>query len=339
MIKKWQILQWFSCITLVLSSFAACAEDTTAYGAELEGFSYPWPINRFEFTSQKQSLQMAYMDIQSDVYKGQTVVLLHGKNFCAATWEDTAKSLSGAGYRVIIPDQIGFCKSSKPTAYQFSFQQLAHNTHLLLRSLSIDAAIIMGHSTGGMLAARYSLMYPSETEQLVMVNPIGLEDWKAKGVPFIGVDGWYQQGLKTTDDKIRNYERATYYNGEWKPSYEKWVQMLAGMYRKPGKDIVAWNSALVYDMIFNQPVYYELKDISVPTLLMIGEKDTTAPGKNLASAAARTKLGNYSQLAEETVHTIPNARLILFPNYGHAPQMQAPEEFHKSLLTNLLNTN
>lgn len=91
MSKKRQFLQWFSCLTLVLSSYAACAEDNPIYGAELEGFSYPWPVKHFEFRSQKQSLHMAYMDLQPDVYKGQAIVLLHGKNFCAATWEDTAK--------------------------------------------------------------------------------------------------------------------------------------------------------------------------------------------------------------------------------------------------------
>ncbi|MDF0533076.1 alpha/beta hydrolase [Shewanella sp. A32] len=320
----------------ILLNGVANAAAKPAYGPELEGFSYPWPVKQFQFESQQQPLHMAYMDLQPTKANGHTVVLLHGKNFCAATWEDTGRSLSAAGYRVVIPDQIGFCKSSKPRTYQYSFQQLAQNTHELLASLSINKAIIMGHSTGGMLAARYSLMYPADTEQLVMVNPIGLEDWKAKGVPFIGVDGWYRQALQTTDEGIRNYERKTYYAGEWQPAYEKWVQMLAGMYRGPGKEIVAWNSALLYDMIYSQPVVYELPDISVPSLLMIGERDTTAPGKNLASAEDRAKLGNYPLLAREAAKRIANAQLVLFPNYGHAPQMQAPAEFHKSLLAHLI---
>ena len=41
-----------------------------------------------------------------------------------------------------------------------------------------------------MLAMRYALMYPQETRQLVLVNPIGLEDWKAKGSPYHGVRGY-----------------------------------------------------------------------------------------------------------------------------------------------------
>ena len=107
-------------------------------------------------------------------------------------------ALSDAGYRVIAPDQIGFCKSSKPEHYQYSFQQLARNTHALLASLGVTNATVIGHSTGGMLAIRYALMYPRETQQLVLVNPIGLEDWKAKGVPSLSVDQWYERELKTT---------------------------------------------------------------------------------------------------------------------------------------------
>ena len=84
-----------------------------------------------------------------------------------------------------------------------------------------------------MLGMRYALMFPDEVEQLVLVNPIGLEDWKAKGVPWQSVDAWYQQELKTTADGIRDYERATYYAGTWAPQYERWVQMLAGHVSRP----------------------------------------------------------------------------------------------------------
>ncbi|RUP15251.1 MAG: alpha/beta hydrolase, partial [Methylobacterium sp.] len=97
------------------------------YGPELEGFAYPFPVERFLFTSQRQPLQMAYLDVRPATPNGRTAVLLHGKNFCAATWESQIRALSAAGYRVIAPDQIGFCKSSKPAAYQFTFRQLAEN--------------------------------------------------------------------------------------------------------------------------------------------------------------------------------------------------------------------
>jgi pimeloyl-ACP methyl ester carboxylesterase len=312
---------------------AAAADDGRAYGAELQGFEYPWPVSYFDFTSQGEALRMAYMDVEpTTVANGKTVVLLHGKNFCAATWQDTIAVLTEAGYRVIAVDQIGFCKSSKPAHYQFSFQQLAGNTRALLASLGIARATMIGHSVGGMLGMRYALLYPDDVEQLVLVNPIGLEDWKAKGVPWQSVDAWYQQELKTTADGIRDYQRSTYYAGTWDEKYERWVQMLAGLYRGPGHDTVSWDMALIDDMAYTQPVFYEFERLRAPVLLMIGDKDTTALGRNLAPPAVRAALGNYPVLAKAAASRFPKARLVEFPDLGHAPQIQAPEAFHKALL-------
>jgi pimeloyl-ACP methyl ester carboxylesterase len=191
---------------------------------------------------------------------------------------------------------------------------------------------MIGHSTGGMLAIRYALMYPGDLDRLVLVDPVGLEDWKAKGEPWHSVDDWDRQELKTSADSIRDYERATYYAGTWKPAYDRWVEMLAGLYRGPGRDAVAWDSALLYDMIYTQPVYYELERIAVPTLLMIGDKDTAAIGKNFAPPDIRATLGNYPLLGKAAARRIPHAKLVEFPSLGHAPQIQAPDEFHKALL-------
>lgn len=123
--------------------------DGPAYGPRLEGFTYPEPVRRYPFVSQRETLEMMYMDVQPVRPNGRTVVLLHGKNFCAATWEDTIGVLSRAGYRVIAPDQIGFCKSSKPERYQYSFQQLARNTHALLESIGVKSATIVGIRPAG----------------------------------------------------------------------------------------------------------------------------------------------------------------------------------------------
>lgn len=308
----------------------------TTYGEQLEGFHYPYPLHHFDFLSQQQSLSMGYMDVKpAQQANGQTVVLMHGKNFCAATWEDTINALSQQGYRVIAPDQIGFCTSTKPARYQYSFQQLAQNTHQLLAQLGVEKAVIVGHSTGGMLATRYALMYPQQTQKLVLVNPIGLEDWKAKGAPWRSVDQWYQRELKLDAAGIKKYEQHTYYSGQWKPEYDKWVQMLAGLNKGPGHEKVAWNSALIYDMIFTQPVYYEFKDLKVPTTLMIGTADTTAIGSDIASPAVKAQLGHYNVLGKQVAQLIPGARLIEFPGMGHAPQMEAPAKFNQTLIDDL----
>ena len=61
---------------------AAAAQDEQAYGPQLEGFEYPWPVAHFSFTSQGEALDMAYLDVKPRAAaNGETAVLLHGKNF------------------------------------------------------------------------------------------------------------------------------------------------------------------------------------------------------------------------------------------------------------------
>ncbi len=312
---------------------APARADPPTFGPELQGFAYPWPVRDYAFASQGEALTMRYMDVApSGPANGRAAVVLHGKNFCAATWEDTIRALAAAGYRVIAPDQIGFCKSSKPERYQYSFQQLAGNTHALLSSLGVKDPLLIAHSTGGMIAARYALMYPNEVSALVLVNPIGLEDWKALGVPWISVDQWIERERATTAARIKAYEQATYYAGGWRPEYDRWVTMLAGLVGGPGHDLVARNLALIDDMIYTQPVVDEFPLIKVPTLLMIGDKDVTAIGKDVAPPAVRAKLGHYPELAQKTKAAIPGAELIEFPDAGHAPQIQDPQRFNAALI-------
>lgn len=329
----------FALFASILSSAGAWASEGEAgnavYDGELSGFDYAYPVSRFEFTSQGVPMRMAYLDVKPETPNGRTVVLMHGKNFCAGTWEGTIEALSEAGYRVVAPDQIGFCKSTKPENYHFSFHQLAANTHSLLANLDIDKATVMGHSMGGMLATRYALMYPDGVEQLVLANPIGLEDWKAKGVPYQGIDQAYQSELKKSAEGIRAYQQSTYYAGHWEPRYDRWVEMQAGMYRGKDRERVAWNQALTFDMVFTQPVVYEFNQLRVPTLLLIGEQDNTAIGKALASEEVKKELGRYEVLGEQAAERIPDATLVEFPDLGHSPQIQAPEKFHKALLEGL----
>jgi pimeloyl-ACP methyl ester carboxylesterase len=311
---------------------APASPKQPVFGPDLQGFDYPWSLHNYAFSSQGETLNMRFMDVPAAAPNGRTAVVLHGKNFCSATWEETIRALTGKGYRVIAPDQIGFCKSTKPERYQYSFQQLAANTHALLASLGVKNVIVIGHSTGGMLAARYALMYPESVSALVLVNPIGLEDWKALGVPALTVDQWTERERGTTADKIRAYEQSTYYAGAWRPEYEKWVTMLAGLAQGPGRDLVARNAGRIDDMIYTQPVVYEFPLIRVPTILMIGDKDTTAIGKDIAPAELRARLGHYPELAQKTKAAIPGAELIEFPDAGHAPQIQEPDRFNEALL-------
>ncbi|MGB7838511.1 MAG: alpha/beta hydrolase [Terrimicrobiaceae bacterium] len=314
----------FVMLLLVLETVCMRAEIPEQFGSRLEEVTYPFPIRMFPFQSQGETLEMAYMDVAPEKPNRRTVLLLHGKNFNGYYWESTVRALAAAGYRVVVPDQIGFGKSSKPRRYQFSFQQLATNTLALLDHLGIGNVSVIGHSMGGMLATRFALMFPERVEKLALIDPIGLEDWK-RIVPYRTVDQWFEGELKVTADQQKRYQMESYYHGDWKPEYERWVRLATGWVSSPDYQTIAWNSALTYDMIFTQPVCYEFADLEMPTLLVVGSLDRTALGKQWASEEVRETLGNYPELAKRAGSLIPECRLEILEGVGHVPQIEAPE--------------
>lgn len=302
-----------------------------ALDPELTNYQYPFPVQFYEADTQGQKLRMAYMDVAAARLNGRAVVLLHGKNFSGAYWARTIRALTAEGFRVIAPDQIGFGKSSKPAAYQFSFQTLTANTRGLLDSLRVEKFVLVGHSMGGMLAVRMALMYPERVERLALVNPIGLEDWKLVA-PYRTVDENFAQELRATPESIREYQRVNYFGGVWKPEYEALTEMLAGWTRHPDYRRVAWDAALTSDMIFTQPVFYELERLTSPTLLIIGQRDRTAIGKDRVPKEVAARMGDYPSLGKAAARRIPGARLVEIPEAGHIPQVDSFQKYSVALL-------
>ena len=317
--------------SLALSGAVATAQ-TVPLGANLERFDYPAPVRWYDAMSQGQPIRMAYLDLAPTVRaNGITVVLLHGKNFCAATWDETARGLAGAGFRVIAPDQIGFCKSSKPAGYQYSFHTMAELTRGLLDRIGAGKIVLVGHSTGGILATRFALLHPDRVATLVLVNPLGLNDTLAEGVPYTDLGKLREEEAKTDAASIKAYQLRNYYHGQWRPAYDRWVAMLAGQYASPDGDTVRDAQARLSDMIETQPVAAELPRLAMPVTLVIGERDLTAFRASSAPPEQRSRIRTVPQAADDAVKHIPNARLIRFADLGHAPQVEAPTRFLDAL--------
>lgn len=290
----------------------------------------PEPLQYMSFRSQGQLLSMAYVYQKPSQPNGQTVLLLHGKNFSSRYWDNTIRFLNSRGYAVIAPEQLGFGSSSKPLCYQFSFQQLAHNTKTLLDTLGITQAIVLGHSMGGMLATRFALMYPAMCTQLILENPIGLEDWKLK-VPYSLIEGEYKKELTKSRQALKDYMIKNYFHGEWKSGYE--VLLDDNERLKKGADSVAYamDMALTSDMICTQPVCYEFKALKVPAVLIIGQEDRTAIGSEKVSPEVAATMGHYPALGKKTAEEIPNCRLIGLDGLGHVPHVENFKAFAQAL--------
>lgn len=339
----------------------ATPEYSTPLGIAMEEYPYPFPVRYLPLEIEGEPVRMAYMDSQSrripivtgipepgtlfdsrgiPIVTGipelgtlfnskRTILLLHGKNFYGSYWENTIRALNGAGYRVIVPDQIGFGKSSKPDI-NYSFDLLAENTLKLLDTLKIDKVAVVGHSMGGMLAVRFTRNYPQRVTHLVLENPIGLEDYRFK-VPPQTTQAQYESELNNTDAaKHRAFLKR--YFVQWKPEYERFIEVRTRITHSGEYPRWARASALTYQMIYQQPVRHEFSLLRVPTLLVIGQEDRTTLGRGTVSEEVLQTLGQYPQLGKAAARDVPDSKLVELPNIGHIPHLEAPDKFHAELL-------
>jgi len=309
---------------------AADSPPREPYGIALEGFAYPYPVHLLPVVNDGEQLSMAYMDVSPAQPNGRTVVLLHGRNFPSSYWAPVIKMLSEAGFRVVVPDQIGFGKSSKPQG-ELHFDNLARNTIALLDHLKIDKAEIVAHSLGGMLGVRIARAYPDRVAHLVLTAPIGLEDYRLYVPPTP------TEKMIETEDKLtaEGYRKQLQTNYAIKLPAEAITPFIDARFNIKGSpDYPRWLRAFVSSgqMIYREPVAHEIPLIALPTLFIMGADDHNAPGRPLAPEALRAKMGQNAELAKALATKMPNARAEVIPNTGHLVFLEAPEKYKELVI-------
>jgi len=294
--------------------------DVTPGSITDEEVPYPYPVSFLPLTLYGQDVRMAYMDVPpAGQPNGRTVVLLHGMNFGGFYFGGPIELLRNAGFRVVVPDQIGFGRSSKPII-PYNFNDMALNTRRLLQSLGITQAAIVGHSMGGMLAARFAASYPDMVERLVIYNPIGLTDPRYE-TAWHTADDAYKATMAQTHDQLYQMFYAgirRYFStpGAWKPEYEKYVRILYAPTLGGDWPRLAMVRAIYQQMPFLDPVVYDWAKIRAKTLVLGGDKDGV----------------DFPARAKHIADTIPGAELVLIPNAGHVPHIEVPELFNRELM-------
>jgi pimeloyl-ACP methyl ester carboxylesterase len=303
-------------------------KPVAAIGIGLESVSYPYPVSYFDLTIEGQALRMAYMDVApTENSNGKTVVLFHGKSFMGDYWAGVIKMLTAKGYRVVVPDQLGFGKSSKPDI-RYSFDLLASNTKALLDHLGIKQAAIVGHSFGGMLATFFARDYPELTKVLVLENPIGLEDYRS-AIPPQSLDQLVDTEMHQTPQSYRTFLKAFFVG--WPAEAEHYSNVFAGVLQSPEYPRYAKSSALVYQMMFDEPIRQEYHLLKMPVLLIIGQSDRSVFFRRYASPEAIKPLGHWPELGRAAVKELPDGKLVEIENAGHVSHVEQPEKFNAAL--------
>jgi pimeloyl-ACP methyl ester carboxylesterase len=315
---------------LALPLTPANAAEREPYGIGLEGFAYPYPVNMLPLVNDGEPVRMAYMDVTPAQPNGRTVVLLHGRNFPSSYWAPVIKTLTEAGYRVVVPDQIGFGKSSKPSG-ELHFDTLARNTIALLDHLGIAKADIVAHSLGGMLGVRIARAYPDRIQHLLLAAPIGLEDYRFYVPPTP------TEKILESEDKLtaEGYRKQLETNYSIKLPPDQITPFIDARFNiKSASEYPRWLRAFVASgqMIYREPVAHEIPLITEPTLFIMGADDHNAPGKPNAPEALRPKMGQNAELAKALAAKMPNASAEVIPNTGHLVFLESPQKFNELML-------
>ena len=284
-----------------------------AVSANFEEIPYPYPVHFLELNRFQQDIRMAYMDVPpSGRENGQTVFIQHGRNFYSEAYTPTIKALSAAGFRVIAVDRIGYGKSTKPIL-PYSFNFVAANMKSLLDELEIDEVAIVGHSMGGMTVSRFAMVYPDITTHVVMVNQIGLTDQRQSRSwrdPFAG------GGTTTYQSILRGHQN--YFPLRWPPEHLEFVRRQFGQTMSGEWNRVAQVRRLQGQMLYDDPVVYDWQHIETKALVIGGEEDGL--------------VDDFPTLAQNVNNELQNSTILLYPDVGHAPQIEIPDLFHADLI-------
>jgi pimeloyl-ACP methyl ester carboxylesterase len=329
MFKKLTVLGllWLATTTLGAQQNAPAASpppDVKPGSITSEDVPYPYPTSYLPLTLYGQDVRMAYMDVPPmGQPNGHTVVIFHGHNFAGFYFGGPIDVLRKEGFRVVVPDQIGYGRSSKPII-PYNFTDMARNTRLMLQSLKIGKVMIVGHSMGGMLAARFASLYPDVTERVVIYNPIGLVDARA-GRPPDSPDEAYRRQLAGTWATVRaGLMRYVAHNpAAWNAEFEKYARIRYAWTLGADWPRLAMVQTLTGQNLTADPVINDWEHIKAPTLAFGGAEDVL-PG----SAAV------FQQRMKFLAEHIPDGkgRLLLIPGIGHVPHLEAPEKTYPPLV-------
>ena len=181
------------------------------------------------------------------------------------------------------------------------------------RRQRIDEVAIVGHSMGGMTVSRFAMMYPDITTHVVMVNQIGLTDQRQSrpwSDPFVG------GGNTTYQSILRGHQR--YFPLRWPPEHLEFVRRQFGQTMSGEWPRLAQVRRLQGQMLYDDPVVYDWQHIDTKALVIGGEEDGL--------------VDDFPKLARNVANELQNSTIILYPDVGHAPQIEIPDQFHTDLI-------
>lgn len=257
--------------------------------------------------------------VRQGVGKGKPAVLLHGFGGWSRDWQFTLPALARER-EVLAFDLPGWGLSAKPSDYDYSLPSQANFTLAVLDHFGLDRVDFVGNSMGGAIAIQIALDHPERARKLVLIDSAGyrefhLKQWASK-VASLPLSAQLVQAF------LPNFARVRYV-AEWLcGGRAKLTRQAVEAHFVPLKTdgmaaaLVAMVKTLRLDSIKDR-----IAQVPQATLILWGEKDPLMPVAD----------------ARRFHHDIERSQLVIFPDAGHVPQEEIPEQVNP-LLIDFLNS-
>lgn len=257
------------------------------------------------------------------------VIFIHGFGGSTFTWRDNLLPIAESGFYAIALDLPPFGLSDKSAEIGYSRSQMAEYVIGLMDSLSIQQAVIVGHSMGGGVTARLVINHPDRVQKLVFVAG-GLFEAMQRDASSQDSQQQSPFGFLTSIDPqapgvvqllrltLRPQTFASIMSSAYYDPQSVTDEMVAG-YARP-LQIEQWPYGFLAYLQSSEDSPQTMQDLAsaatMPTLLIWGENDTWVP----------------LELGQQMLGALPDARLITYPLTGHLPMEENIQQFNEDLI-------
>ncbi len=304
----------FLCL-LCLSAQCQMAKPAPATDPVFEGLNYSYEVRKMTLPD---GTHIAYVDEG----KGpETIIFIHGLGSYLPAWDKNIAELR-KHYRCIALDLPGYGKSGKEGIAP-GMESYANTVFGLMDALKLKQAVLAGHSMGGQIAITAALQEPKRVKKLILAAPAGFETFTEQQKQLFKATVTPESIQKTTPEQAAANIKVNFHKMPADAQFMVDDRLKMATSEQFGKysAAVAGSVAAMVD----EPVYEQLPQVQVPTLILFGEQDALIPNRYL-NPGLTTKA-----VAESGHSRIPNSQLVLVPEAGHFLQFEQPAAFNKAV--------
>jgi pimeloyl-ACP methyl ester carboxylesterase len=250
---------------------------------------------------------------------GVPLLLVAGTGYPGATWPPEFVEPLIARHKVVRFDHRG-TGATPPSPERYSTRLFAHDAFAVMDAAGVDAAHVLGHSMGGRVAQWMALDHPERVRTLILAatGPGQFRDDRpvTRGVPVGAAKELIELGY---EGYMREHIRETFFTPEFAADHPERVKWLHDTYWAHRPDLENYLRHVVARQ--EHQTAERLDEIQVPTLVMIGDRDTKVMGT-----------GSHWDQSDYLLRHLPNAQRCVIEGAAHGIFWQLPELAARAVL-------